>query len=1078
MKTSIIDIVWSVISKLSLPAKMTIIMMATILGSAIISPQSALALIISNPDDSKISVLGVHPDPPLVEHIPLGNTLSFELDFVNIDTANLNFTEGKVRYFDVNGNQILPEETIDLNLFEMVAVRSGGDDPANNGEITPNQRVFLFFPFENLPHNVVPATIDIDLFFVEFVAPLSFRDIAIKEYHAPPGQTYIYPVGQMPTIEPMSNWVSGQGHELTTNHRQDGLRSNSTTAWGNQRYAYDIGVEKSGVGSCNPGPGPDPAKCEENEDFFCWEEPLYAMADGIVALIIKGYADNPKPSDDMNDNFTPGAGECNNEPTAGLCNGTAQFPWPCALNQFPGSGNQVVLLHPNGEYSTYAHMMQGSNDDLDCGDFVAQGDEIGKIGMTGTGSNPHNHFSTLTTPGPEAQEAENYPIYFNNIKFPTAGAGTSEKLQLDVSLPSGTLITEILLPPSPVPSNPASPPGTVAEVEPNNTVADHQTLSLPTLVEGNLETGDVSTIAVRGDGIEDIYRVNRGSPSMIQADLFGFDPGQNLDVYGMTENHRVLNPVHEGTSEGLNETLCLSVDAGAYYLMVTNADQAPASDTDYFLDVTAGDAPIITIPGDVDFGETCIESTQTQTLHVCNTGGDTGSCVLEIDEITSTFPEFSVTPPSSGYPVRISSDFCFPFQVTFNPEFEGQRSTELIIPSNDPLNPEVRVRMTGIGTQPDLNTAIANSGDFGKVCKTDHADLNLTLFNQGKCDLTISDISILQNGNSFVLPANVNYPLVLSPDADFTLPIRYAPSGCNDIGENAKVVITSDDPNNEGIMEIGISGSSPCPNLIIDPAALTGLYAFPATVVDKTGTLGCSSERMVTLRNNSECPLTITDITAAGQDFTVTAPTVFPVLLPSGEETLEVAIQFTPQSDLNPLAPSALTGSLTIVSDDPGPAQPANLCGESVAQSGVRLLVTEVSSGSPVPVDEVDSITIQSKGKKTPSPINLQFFDQPLSSANICGNDIYYHVDQETLPEVGTTGSNPKSSYSTKAMEGNLQTSESFSLGQCEFRDFQLELFDSNSNICLLLPKGDSCTTAGECCSGKCKGPEGNKTCK
>ena len=103
----------------------------------------------------------------------------------------------------------------------------------------------------------------------------------------------------------------------------------------------------------------------------------------------------------------------------------------------------------------------------------------------------------------------------------------------------------------------------------------------------------------------------------------------------------------------------------------------------------------------------------------------------------------------------------------------------------------------------------------------------------------------------------------------------------------------------------------------------------------------------------------------------------------------------------------------------------------------------------------MDNLTIQSKGKRTPSPIKLQFFDQPLMGpVQICMNDISYHVDQETLPAVGTTGSNPKSSYSAKAMEGNLHTSESFILGQCEFREFQLELFDSDSESCLCLGIG------------------------
>ena len=459
-----------------------------------------------------------------------------------------------------------------------------------------------------------------------------------------------------------------------------------------------------------------------------------------------------------------------------------------------------------------------------------------------------------------------------------------------------------------------------------------------------------------------------------------------------------------------------------------------------------------------------------------------GSCTLIVSGITDDAP-FSVASVMT-FPVEIAPGDSLAVPLNFAPASDAtcNDTTDvtgtLTIFSNAPMPlDEKDVLVRGLIPCPDLNLAIANSGDFGEVCKGDHADLDLTLFNQGKCDLTISNIEILPDPGSFELPANLNLPLVLSHDADFTLPIRFAPEECSDIAEMRVVKITSDDPD-EMMVEIPISGISPCPNLVIDPADLTGLFAFPTTVVDTTGSLGCFSERSVTLRNNGGCPLTIDSISASGADYSVTAPTVFPVILPEGEETLEVTVRFTPQSDADPLAPSEVMGLLTIVSDDPDFPQTADLCGESAAQSGVRILVTDISSGSPVPVDEVDSLTIQSKGKNRPSPINLQFTDQALNSTAVCGNDVDYHVDQETLPSTATTGSNPKSSYKANAREGNLQASHSFNLGQCDFLEFQLELQDSDAADCLLLAKGDPCVTDGECCSGNCKGPAGGKTCK
>jgi hypothetical protein len=129
-------------------------------------------------------------------------------------------------------------------------------------------------------------------------------------------------------------------------------------------------------------------------------------------------------------------------------------------------------------------------------------------------------------------------------------------------------------------------------------------------------------------------------------------------------------------------------------------------------------------------------------------------------------------------------------------------------------------------------------------------------------------------------------------------------------------------------------------------------------------------------------------------------------------------------------------------------------------------------------VQSVDQLTISSKGKKSAGPILIQFTDLEDDSATICGNLKEFHANLEFLPEVETTGNNPKSSYEAKAKEGNLQTSDTFSLNQCQFKEFQLQLTDSDADICIGLPKGDSCTLDSECCSFKCKGPSEAKTCK
>lgn len=578
------------------------------IAAALLSASPLFAFSTSVPAGSGLVAIGAHPEPrndprPLIEHFPLKNLLNFELDFVNQGT-DVTFTEGRVQFFDETGSPLLAQKVFDALRFDEVAVRFGSAQ-GTGGVVKAGERIVLLFPFECLPHNVVPATVDVELYFVEFPGdPLAFRDIALTEYHARPGQTYTYP-----TIDPaVGHWFSGNSHELDTSggsgHRRGGLRLNGNTVWVNQRYAYDIDVQKGGV-SCDNGGGGSGTSCTQNSNYFCWGEPLHAIGDGTVVLLIQGNPDNPEPlcaarqdcsmctsyngGPNMDQPvpplcaFAPGAGGCNNQPNEGLCGATSD-PCPPSSGLFPGSGNQVVLQHPNGEFSTYAHMMQGSNDHLVCGQFVAQGARIGNIGMTGTGSNPHNHFSTLSTPGPEAQIAENFPVYFNNVQFRTPGFLTPRR-QLDVSLPSGTDILDILPPPAPIPGNAPAPPGPVNEVEPNNTLATHQALTVPATVSGTAEFAQVGDLAVRGDGIEDVFRVDLSAADSLRLDLVTTTPGPNLDLYVLDENLRVLNETRQGTAQSGPERVCLELGAGAYYSLVTNVDLPASVDGKYTLSV-------------------------------------------------------------------------------------------------------------------------------------------------------------------------------------------------------------------------------------------------------------------------------------------------------------------------------------------------------------------------------------------------------------------------------------------------------------------------------------------------------------
>ena len=59
-------------------------------------------------------------------------------------------------------------------------------------------------------------------------------------------------------------------------------------------------------------------------------------------------------------------------------------------------GNQIVIRHPDGYYTQYAHL---SRIHVRRGEEVAAGQVIGLSGSTGNSTGPHLHFEVRVTPG-------------------------------------------------------------------------------------------------------------------------------------------------------------------------------------------------------------------------------------------------------------------------------------------------------------------------------------------------------------------------------------------------------------------------------------------------------------------------------------------------------------------------------------------------------------------------------------------------------------------------------------------------------------------------------------------------------
>jgi hypothetical protein len=590
------------------------------------------------PAASDLEVTGHTPeDKALIEHYVQNNAVAFQMRVRrgfcpgNVDNPNtcrggaddgdfcndpsdcaaggLTFSSGETEYFDGDGNSldVLPFDyaafaaATDLNEVGRCAAdatifctKPGEDDSASCGAMDPTcnalavgevpapANILIRNPAELVAHNLVPAQAEMRICFAEFDTMMGCDPLVIRqdveEYRVPPGPTYIYPLLNPDDAGGLLS--QNFGHEPANHHRGPA----------NQRHAYDIGVDVGGdsgvgtecdvmngvcVGGVRDGDACDEHKdCKDNANGFIYGEPIVAMAAGTIVAILHDFPDNPIPGEKL-----PGVNGCD----VRACVNPVDCDMP---GEIPTTGNSVFIQFDNGEITHYAHTIPGTNNAFDCGDPVSQGEIVGNVGNSGNSGGPHLHFGNIVLA--EFWDGANYstPSYYTNVQF-AAGPDPTQRRQLDIGLRNGTKFS-ILPPPTPLAANAAAGPGAVAESEPNDTLGTHDTLAIPATVSATLEMANVGDLAVRGDGIEDVYRVDLGGPDALRVALTWTDGAKNLDVYALTQDLRVLNETGQGTQRsGTEEAVCLELDPGAYHFMVTNFDPTKGADEPYTLEVTS-----------------------------------------------------------------------------------------------------------------------------------------------------------------------------------------------------------------------------------------------------------------------------------------------------------------------------------------------------------------------------------------------------------------------------------------------------------------------------------------------------------
>lgn len=172
------------------------------------------------------------------------------------------------------------------------------------------------------------------------------------------GASYSFPTTEAPTA--YGNYRSVVKLRLPleeTWHVLWGGRSwedNRHAAVSDMRFAVDLLQRERGSSAAGRG--------QKNEDYYAWNQPVLAPADGVVVVAHDGVPDN-RPNRAVGGNLY---------------------------------GNLVVIDHGTGEFSLLGHLRRGSLT-VKPGDRVTQGERLGRVGSSGMSTEPHLHFQLMDT---------------------------------------------------------------------------------------------------------------------------------------------------------------------------------------------------------------------------------------------------------------------------------------------------------------------------------------------------------------------------------------------------------------------------------------------------------------------------------------------------------------------------------------------------------------------------------------------------------------------------------------------------------------------------------------------------------
>jgi hypothetical protein len=333
----------------------------------------------------------VCPSPPIAVKLAGQKVLVYELHITNFDTTQL--TLKRLEVF-ADGDKSQPLKVISDDALAAVMVEAGSMSGAKDSQtIGPAKRAVAFLWIELGLDKPLPASLSHRMVFAASTPGQETGSAAaestLEDFPVRVSQDAAVILG-----DPFEGgvWLAGDGPGNNSNHRRsivaiDGQIHDA------QRFAIDwVKVGPNGD-SHHDGTA-------RNENWWCYGEPILAVADGDVTQVLDGIPEN-----------TPHV-----------------LPKEVTLNNIVG--NYVTLRIAPTRYVTYAHLQTGSVR-VRVHDHVARGNVIGRLGNSGQATAPHLHLQV--TDGNSVLQSEGVPFIFSS--FTDLGPGSDYELNKHLSVP-------------------------------------------------------------------------------------------------------------------------------------------------------------------------------------------------------------------------------------------------------------------------------------------------------------------------------------------------------------------------------------------------------------------------------------------------------------------------------------------------------------------------------------------------------------------------------------------------------------------------------------------------------------------